>query len=54
MIAASASRNLNRPVKLVVTRDMMFQSVGHRPRTAAAVRIGASPDGKLVSLMHDR
>jgi xanthine dehydrogenase YagR molybdenum-binding subunit len=53
MIAASAARNLNRPVKLVLTRDMMFQSVGHRPRTQQRVRIGASSDGKLVSLMHD-
>ena len=53
MIAASAARNLNRPVKLVVTRDMMFQNVGHRPRTQQRIRIGASPDGKLVSLMHD-
>ncbi len=53
MIAASAARNLNRPVKLVVTRDMMFQSVGHRPRTQQRIRIGANSDGKLVSLMHD-
>ncbi len=53
MIAASAARNLNRPVKLVVTRDMMFQNVGHRPRTQQRVRIGANSDGKLVSLMHD-
>src|SRR5271154_750726 len=53
MIAASAARNLNRPVKLVVTRDMMFQNVGHRPRTQQRVRLGATPDGKLVSVMHD-
>lgn len=53
LIAASAARNLNRPVKLVVTRDMMFQTVGHRPRTQQRFRIGATPDGKLVSLMHD-
>jgi xanthine dehydrogenase YagR molybdenum-binding subunit len=53
MIAASAARNLNRPVKLVLTRDMMFQSVGHRPRTQQRVRIGASSNGKLLSLMHD-
>ena len=32
---------------------MMFQSVGHRPRTQQRVRLGATPDGKLVSLMHD-
>jgi len=53
MIAAQASRNLGRPVKLVVTRDMMFQNVGHRPRTQQRVRLGATPDGKLVALMHD-
>jgi xanthine dehydrogenase YagR molybdenum-binding subunit len=53
MIAASAARNLNRPVKLVLTRDMMFQSVGHRPRTQQRVRVAATSDGKLVSLMHD-
>jgi len=53
LIAASAARNLNRPVKLVVTRDMMFQNVGHRPRTQQRVRLGATADGKLVSLMHD-
>ncbi len=53
MIAASAARDLNRPVKLVVTRDMMFQNVGHRPRTQQRVRLGATAEGKLVSLMHD-
>ena len=53
MIAASASRNLNRPVKLVVTRDMMFQNVGHRPETQQRFRLGATAQGKLVALMHD-
>ncbi len=53
MIAASASRELKRPVKLVVTRDMMFQNVGHRPRTQQRVRLAASTDGKLVAVMHD-
>src|SRR5580704_16310574 len=53
MIAASAARNLNHPVKLVVTRDMMFQNVGHRPLTQQRVRLGATSDGKLVSVMHD-
>ena len=53
MIAAAAARNLNRPVKLVVTRDMMFQNVGHRPLTQQRLRLGATADGKLVSVMHD-
>ncbi len=53
MIAAAAARNLNRPVKLVVTRDMMFQNVGHRPETQQRFRLGATAEGKLVALMHD-
>src|SRR5436190_20375107 len=32
---------------------MMFQSVGHRARTQQRVRLGATSDGKLVSLQHD-
>jgi xanthine dehydrogenase YagR molybdenum-binding subunit len=32
---------------------MMFQSAGHRPRTQQRVRLGATPDGKLVSLQQD-
>jgi len=49
-MAAAASRKLNRPVKLMVTRQMMFTCVGQRPRTQQQMRIGATPDGKLVSL----
>jgi len=52
-LAATASRRLNRPVKLSVTRKQMFTSVGHRPCTQQRMRIGAMPDGKLVSLQHD-
>jgi xanthine dehydrogenase YagR molybdenum-binding subunit len=53
VLAAAAARQLGKPVKLVVSRKMMFQSVGHRPRTQQRVRLGATPDGKLVSLQHD-
>jgi xanthine dehydrogenase YagR molybdenum-binding subunit len=52
-LAAAAARELGKPVKLVVSRKMMFQTVGHRPRTQQRVRLGATPDGKLVSLQHD-
>jgi xanthine dehydrogenase YagR molybdenum-binding subunit len=52
-LAAAASRKLNRPVKLVVSRAMMFSNVGHRPQTQQRVRLAATPDGKLVSLQHD-
>jgi xanthine dehydrogenase YagR molybdenum-binding subunit len=52
-LAAAAARQLGKPVKLVVSRKMMFQSVGHRARTQQRVRLGATPDGKLISLQHD-
>src|SRR5467141_3341415 len=52
-LAAAAARQLGKPVKLVLSRKMMFQTVGHRARTQQRVRLGATPDGKLVSLQHD-
>src|SRR3982074_2842251 len=52
-LAVAAARPLGKPVKLVLSRKMMFQSVGHRARTQQRVRLGATPDGKLVSLQHD-
>jgi xanthine dehydrogenase YagR molybdenum-binding subunit len=52
-LAAAAARQTSKPVKLVVSRKVMFQSVGHRPRTQQRVRLAATRDGKLVSLQHD-
>jgi xanthine dehydrogenase YagR molybdenum-binding subunit len=52
-LAAAAAHQLGKPVKLVVSRRMMFQSVGHRPRTQQRIRLGATRDGKLLSLQHD-
>jgi xanthine dehydrogenase YagR molybdenum-binding subunit len=52
-MTAIAARRLQRPVKLVLDRQMMFQNVGHRPRTQQRMRLGASADGKLVSLAQD-
>jgi xanthine dehydrogenase YagR molybdenum-binding subunit len=52
-LAAAAARQVGRPVRLVLARKMMFHAVGHRPRTQQRVRLGATPEGKLVSLHHD-
>src|SRR6185437_6049496 len=52
-LAAAAARELGKPVKLVVSRKMMFQAVGHRARTQQRIRLGATPEGKLVSFQHD-
>ena len=53
LLAASAARDLHRPVKVVVSRQMMFHNVGHRPHTQQRLRIAAEKDGRLVSLQHD-
>ena len=52
-LCAVAAQKLNRPVKLMVSRSMMFADVGHRPLTEQRLRLGATADGKLVSLAHD-
>src|SRR5947208_6264812 len=52
-LAAAAARQSGKPVKFVVSRKMMFQTVGHRPRTQQRVRLGATSEGKLLSLQHD-
>ena len=52
-LAAACARNLKRPVKLVVSRQMMFQSVGHRPATEQRIALGADTKGKLTALQQD-
>jgi xanthine dehydrogenase YagR molybdenum-binding subunit len=52
-MTAVAARKLDRPVKLSLNRRMMFSCVGYRPRTEQHIKLGASTDGKLVSLRHD-
>jgi xanthine dehydrogenase YagR molybdenum-binding subunit len=53
LLAGIATKQMERPVKLVVSRKMMFQNVGHRPTTEQRVRLAADKDGRLVSLRHD-
>jgi xanthine dehydrogenase YagR molybdenum-binding subunit len=53
ILAAACARNLKRPVKLVVSRQMMFQSVGHRPAIDQRIQLAAEPDGKLTAIQHD-
>ena len=53
LLAAACARNLNRPVKLVISRSMMFQSVGHRPATQQRIQLAASLSGKLTAIQQD-
>ncbi|MDQ0026444.1 xanthine dehydrogenase YagR molybdenum-binding subunit [Variovorax paradoxus] len=53
MLSAMASRQLGRPVKAALTRQQMFHSSTHRSETIQRVRLGATPDGRLVAIGHD-
>jgi len=53
LLAAVAARRIGRPVKVSVPRTLMFTTVGHRPAIQQRMRLGATPDGKLVSFQND-
>jgi xanthine dehydrogenase YagR molybdenum-binding subunit len=52
-LVALAARRLNRPVKLVATRDQGFTIATYRAETRHRVRLGARRDGKLVAYVHE-
>ncbi|MEV7811659.1 xanthine dehydrogenase family protein molybdopterin-binding subunit [Streptomyces flaveolus] len=52
ILTVLAAREVNRPVKLVLTRPEMFTSVGHRPNSVQQIRVGATRDGDLVAIEH--
>ncbi len=51
--AVMAAKQVKRPVKLVLTREMQFYTVGYRPYTWQKINIGATADGKLTNLVHE-
>jgi xanthine dehydrogenase YagR molybdenum-binding subunit len=53
VIAALAARIVKRPVKLALTRQMMFNSVGLRQRNRQRLQLAATKDGKLTALAHE-
>jgi xanthine dehydrogenase YagR molybdenum-binding subunit len=53
ILAALAARELQAPVKVVMTRQQIFQLLGLRPMTNQRVRLGATRDGSMVALGHD-
>ncbi len=50
--AALAAKQLERPVKVVLTRPQMFTMVGYRPESWQRVKIGADETGKLLGIIH--
>jgi xanthine dehydrogenase YagR molybdenum-binding subunit len=52
-LAAVGAKHVKRPVKIVLSRPLMFTTVGHRPYTQQRMRLGATQDGKLVAMIND-
>ncbi len=53
VITVMAAKILKRPVRLGLTRQMMFNSVGLRQKNIQNVKISATKDGKLTALSHE-
>jgi xanthine dehydrogenase YagR molybdenum-binding subunit len=52
-LIALAAKRLNRPVRLVVSRDQGFTTATYRAETRHHIRLGASRNGKLVGYSHE-
>ena len=52
-LAALAAKRINRPVKLVVTRDQGFTVATYRAETQHVVKLAAGRDGRLTAYHHE-
>ncbi|MFZ5781989.1 MAG: molybdopterin cofactor-binding domain-containing protein [Pseudomonadota bacterium] len=52
ILAALAARELERPVRVALTRQQMFHVTTHRPASIQRVRLGAERDGTLNAIAH--
>lgn len=53
VMAALGARATGRPVKVALTRPMMFNNSPHRAATIQRIRLGAERSGKLVAIAHE-
>ena len=52
VLAAAASQMSGRPVRLVLSREGVYRTIGGRTNTQQRVAIGADRDGRFKSLIH--
>ena len=52
VMAPMAAKYVGRPVKIVLSRQQMFTSNGHRSRTIQQISLGSDKNGKLVAVKH--
>ncbi|MBX0290267.1 xanthine dehydrogenase family protein molybdopterin-binding subunit [Hymenobacter sp. HSC-4F20] len=54
VLTVQAAKAVGRPVKLALTRPQMFTSMGHREDQTQTLKVGATKDGKLLALLHEK
>jgi xanthine dehydrogenase YagR molybdenum-binding subunit len=52
VLAVMAAKQVQRPVRVVLTRQMLFSLVGYRTPTIQRVRLGADHTGTLLAIDH--
>lgn len=52
VVAVAAARMLDRPVRLVLSRDAVYRMIGGRTPTEQRVALAADNDGKLTAVIH--
>lgn len=52
-LIALAAKRLNRPVKLIATRDQGFTIATYRAETRHHIKLAANRDGRLTALVHE-
>ena len=52
ILCVSAAREIQRPLKVVVSRRQMTANTGHRSQTEQTIRLAANGDGKLMAIEH--
>ncbi|WP_454629800.1 molybdopterin cofactor-binding domain-containing protein [Bradyrhizobium cenepequi] len=53
ILAAIASRQLKRPVKIALTRQQIFHVTTHRSDTIQRIRLGTDREGRILAIGHD-
>ena len=53
LLAALGARAAQRPVKVALTRPLIFNNTTHRPATIQRLRLGATRDGKITAIGHE-
>src|SRR5947199_7353615 len=53
ILAAIASRQLKRPVKIALTRQQIFHVTTHRSDTIQRLRLGTDREGRILAIGHD-